>query len=493
MPLPIGARDPDNGMFQAGCPPVMRRRVDLKRFIVEIHKRSIWHVVGVYLFAGWGAVEVIGSLTETAGLPAWFPAAALATLVLFFPVVLATALVRESTAESASGHNDDGSDDASDLTEAAGSPQVMLEWRQALLAGSSGMVLIALVGVWLVAGRDDGPVMESAPTAGSGGSEVVSSDGPSGSLSLTTTPTGVSVRLTALEGADSGGLEAPAVLATTPIERLDLAAGQYVVELTADGVNAISLVVEVFAGETAERSAHLTPTNTFTSGMVRVESGVLVEDSLGLRVPAFLIDQTEVSNEEFSRFVADGGYENPTYWRETLSLLTGEVAGREASSQLVDRTNLPGPRTWSGSIYAQGTGSLPVSSITWYEADAYCRWAGKRLPSFREWWRAALDDAEDQYPWGSRADSLALHANFSSREAWSVGSSAAGASRFGVLDLAGNVREWVDVEGSDDVSAMSVGGSWQDPIYTFDSGWRESLPLGLASENTGFRCVRTIE
>lgn len=467
--------------------------MDLKRFIVEIHRRSLWQVTGVYLFAGWGAFEVIGSLTETAGLPLWFPAAALAILVLFFPVVLATALVRESTGESALGHNADEGHDAPGPTEAVGSSQVMLEWRRALLAGSAGMVLIALVGVWLVAGRDDRPVIESAPTTDHGGSEVVSPDGLSGSLSLTTTPTGASVRLTALEGAAGVGLESPAVLATTPIERLELAAGQYLVELTADGVNAIALVVEVSAGETTERSAQLTPTTALTSGMVRVETGVLIADSLGLRVPAFLTDQTEVSNEEFARFVADGGYGNPTYWRETLNLLTGEIAGREASSQLVDRTNLPGPRTWSGSIYAQGTGSLPVSSVTWYEADAYCRWAGKRLPSFREWWRAALGDTEDQYPWGNRTTSMALHANFSSREAWSVGSNAASASRFGVLDLAGNVREWVDVERPGDLRAMSVGGSWQDPAYTFDSGWRESLPLGLASENTGFRCARTIE
>ena len=70
--------------------------MNLKRLITEIHRRSLWQVTGVYLFAGWGAFEVISSLTKTAGLPSWFPAAALAILVLFLPVVLATAFIGKS-------------------------------------------------------------------------------------------------------------------------------------------------------------------------------------------------------------------------------------------------------------------------------------------------------------------------------------------------------------------------------------------------------------
>jgi formylglycine-generating enzyme required for sulfatase activity len=68
-----------------------------------------------------------------------------------------------------------------------------------------------------------------------------------------------------------------------------------------------------------------------------------------------------------------------------------------------------------------------------------------------------------------------------------------GLSQFGVFEMAGNVREWLRAEDAGSAMALSIGGSWQDPEYTFSIEWREALPLGLANETTGFRCVRHIE
>jgi formylglycine-generating enzyme required for sulfatase activity len=66
-------------------------------------------------------------------------------------------------------------------------------------------------------------------------------------------------------------------------------------------------------------------------------------------------------------------------------------------------------------------------------------------------------------------------------------------SPFGVFELAGNVREWLRPDDEDAQMAPSVGGSWQDPVYTFSPEWREELPLALATETTGFRCVRHVD
>ncbi len=67
----------------------------LKQLIQEIHRRSLWQVVGIYLVASWIVFQVIQTLTEGLGLPEWFPAFALGLLLIGLPIVLATAFVQE--------------------------------------------------------------------------------------------------------------------------------------------------------------------------------------------------------------------------------------------------------------------------------------------------------------------------------------------------------------------------------------------------------------
>ncbi len=67
----------------------------LKRLIHEIHRRSLWQVLGIFLLGGWLAFEVVQTLTEGLGLPEWFPALAVVLLIIGLPVVLATAFVQE--------------------------------------------------------------------------------------------------------------------------------------------------------------------------------------------------------------------------------------------------------------------------------------------------------------------------------------------------------------------------------------------------------------
>lgn len=134
----------------------------------------------------------------------------------------------------------------------------------------------------------------------------------------------------------------------------------------------------------------------------------------------------------------------------------------------------------------------PINCVDWNQAEAYCKWAGKRLPTEQEWEYAASSGKGWTYPWGNEAPA-------SSKLCWSrsdgtckVGSFPAGDNAFGVKDLAGNVWEWTS--GNYDANARIVrGGSWYygDPVLV-----RASLRIGIApssrSTDLGFRCARSL-
>ncbi|MGD8501436.1 MAG: bifunctional serine/threonine-protein kinase/formylglycine-generating enzyme family protein, partial [Phycisphaerales bacterium] len=109
-----------------------------------------------------------------------------------------------------------------------------------------------------------------------------------------------------------------------------------------------------------------------------------------VEAPSYLIDKYEVTNEQFKEFVDQGGYENRDYWKESQFLKEGnELSWEEAISEFVDRTGHPGPATWEEGTYPDGHGKHPVSGVSWFEAVAYSRFAGKNLPKLYHWEQAA--------------------------------------------------------------------------------------------------------
>jgi iron(II)-dependent oxidoreductase len=169
-------------------------------------------------------------------------------------------------------------------------------------------------------------------------------------------------------------------------------------------------------------------------------------------LPAFKIDRLPTTNGEFAHFIAEGGYARREWWDEE----GWEWRGRENwtcplywTPQRLDGDDTAGRRWGVRTMFAEGAlqPEHPVAGVSWYEAAAYARFAGKRLPTEAEWEKAASWDAGTKrkrlYAWGDDAPDDA-RGNFDLRH-WGttpVGSFPAGASRDGCLDMTGNVWEW---------------------------------------------------
>ncbi len=205
-------------------------------------------------------------------------------------------------------------------------------------------------------------------------------------------------------------------------------------------------------------------------------------------LPAFYIDQLEVSNAEYLKFC--------------------EAAGRPP----------PGPNRTITSDYLKDP-ALPVTGVTWADAAAYCAWAGKRLPTEAEWEKAARGNDGRRFPWGDEPEvgRARWEENTPDRMPRAVGNQTGDRSPYGVLDLSGNLPEWVADDFAlysgnpgvlfDELRGKKVvrgGGSFLPGVFNaarIESGYgrttaRDSaFPEGKPGKvlPIGFRCAAAIE
>ncbi|HEX5137893.1 MAG TPA: SUMF1/EgtB/PvdO family nonheme iron enzyme [Planctomycetota bacterium] len=141
-----------------------------------------------------------------------------------------------------------------------------------------------------------------------------------------------------------------------------------------------------------------------------------------VEVLPFLIDRTEVTNAQYSRFLHSLGH------------------GPNIHMHHEDPGVTPRPVGWASDDPPPGTEGLPVTGISWYAAWSYAHWAGGRLPTEAEWERAAAGGMGHAYPWGDAFD--AMRCRWQAAGPVPADSFLEGASEFDLLHASGNVREW---------------------------------------------------
>jgi len=189
----------------------------------------------------------------------------------------------------------------------------------------------------------------------------------------------------------------------------------------------------------------LVPAGAFTMGTDdRAEAFDNERPRHQVLLPAFRIDAAPVTNAAWLRFIEDGGYRRPELWTEagwawrTAADATAPGHWERDGDRLIVR--IFGER-WPIDP------DCPVVHVSWYEADAYARWAGRRLPSEAEWEKAAVWDAETgrarRYPWGEEPPT-AERANLGQRQPGPspIGSHGSGRSFYGCHQMLGDVWEW---------------------------------------------------
>jgi len=215
-----------------------------------------------------------------------------------------------------------------------------------------------------------------------------------------------------------------------------------------------------------------------------------------VKLGAYKIDKYPVTNAQYAKFIAATGHRPPSSWKDGI-IPDGELLH-------------------------------PVTMVDWYDAVAYAKWAGKRLPTEAEYEKAGRGTDARSWPWGNKMDPSRLNTYYNIGSATNVTAFPKGASPYGVMDLSGNVDEWtandfLPYPGTDAPAEMFVGkvgkaitaqdkslkvvdlvpvklhykvlrgGSWKsDPFSTALYHRNYAFPM-FASDFFGFRCVQDID
>jgi dienelactone hydrolase len=216
--------------------------------------------------------------------------------------------------------------------------------------------------------------------------------------------------------------------------------------------------------------------------MVRIAGGTLdvvfpgFEHIKPIVLGDYLMDRFEVTNGEFKRFVDGGGYRRRELWDYPFVRNGRVIPWEQAMARMTDRTGRTGPSTWEAGDYPTGQQNHPVAGVSWYEAAAFAKFAGKSLPTVFHWNHAA---SVYNSAW------IVPASNFSGQGTVPVGSTR-GISAYGTYDMAGNVREWcLNASGA---GRFILGGGWNDEPYQFTDAYTQA-PFDRSPTN-GIRLVK---
>ncbi len=162
--------------------------------------------------------------------------------------------------------------------------------------------------------------------------------------------------------------------------------------------------------------------------------------------------------------------------------------------KFVDATKHKAPEYWKGGKIPVGKEEHPVVEVSWHDAVAYCKWAGKRLPKEDEWEKAARGIDGRVYPYGNEFDVRKCNTSESKiGSTTKAGSYPEGKSPYGCLDMAGNVWEWTDSWYDEEKEGRVLrGGSWgYDQVHARCS-YRSYVNPDIRNDYVGFRCARTL-
>jgi len=198
-------------------------------------------------------------------------------------------------------------------------------------------------------------------------------------------------------------------------------------------------------------------------------------------LPAYYIDKYEVTNLQYKQFI--------------------------------DATNRKSPEHFRNRTFPDGKADHPVTNVTWFDADAYCKWRGERLPTEEEWEKAARGKTGRPYPWGDNFE--VTRANTPQRwqmldqpgDTTPVGSFPSGVSPYGIYDMSGNVWEWTAswytphpgnthiTENYGEKYKVLKGGSWWDCTFykcgiSAPSYNRSFFLQSTENKSFGFRCAK---
>jgi len=298
-------------------------------------------------------------------------------------------------------------------------------------------------------------------------------------LTITTVPVGADVYLRPYSKTDVE----EEYLGRSPVIDMRVPLGPYWLRVENEGFDTIEELCSSLGSYdlpevTQAREFYLDPKGANPPGMVRVPDKTVKVRLYGLpredvSLPTYLIDKHEVTNREFREFVDVGGYQTPAYWEHEFVKQGRVLSFEEAMAEFRDQTSQIGPSTWEVGTYPEGQDDYPVSGVSWYEAAAYAKFAGKSLPSIYHW--AGATDTE-------LASFIVPFRNFSDQGPRAVGIGPVGPC--GTYDMAGNIKEWcLNATGN---RCFILSGAWNEPSYLFYEVDAQS-PFSRFS-TYGFRC-----